>query len=302
MRRMRMMSVLILIALAFVPQTAPDTEVFLARLTVEGGKVALSAVENISNSPGYDNQPSFTTDGGGVFFTSARGGVPQGGTAPQMDIYKYDIGAKAVARVTNTPESEYSATVTPDGRYISVIRVEGDKAQRLWKFPLSDGEPSLVFEAVKPVGYHVWLDANTVAMFVLGEPATLQVGDVRTGKAEIVAKDIGRSLQPVPGGGISFVQRAGQGEQRTMTVSHLTVQKGKPTVAALTTTAPGATEEFVVWTPEGTMLMAAGGHLHAWKRGEQWRAVADLASLGLRNVSRLAVSPKGDRIALVAAR
>jgi hypothetical protein len=50
------------------------------------------------------------------------------------------------------------------------------------------------------------------------------------------------------------------------------------------------------------MLMAAGGHLHGWRRGEQWRPVADLASLGLRNVSRLAMSPKGDRIALVAAR
>jgi hypothetical protein len=299
---MRTILLLTLFALAEVPQTAPDTEVFLARLTMEGGKVALSAVENISNSPGYDNQPSFTRDGGGVFFTSARGGVPQGGTAAQMDIYKYDIGTKAVARVTNTPESEYSATETPDGRYISVIRVEAEKTQRLWKFPLSDGAPSLVFEAVKPVGYHVWLDANTVAMFVLGEPATLQVGDVRSGKAEVVATDIGRSLQPVPGGGISFVQRAGQGEQRTMTVSQLTVQNGKPIVTPLTTTAPGATEEFVVWTPDGTLLMAAGGHLHAWRRGEPWRAVADLTSLGLRNVSRLAVSPKGDRIALVAAR
>src|SRR5688572_17736543 len=190
MRCMRMLSLLTVIPLVFVPQAAPDTEVYLGRLAMEGGKFSLSAVENISNSPGYDNQPSFTRDGGGVFFTSARGGVPQGGTAPQMDIYKYDIGAKAVARVTNTPESEYSATVTPDGRYISVIRVEADKTQRLWKFPLSDGEPSLVFEAVKPVGYHVWLDANIVAMFVLGEPATLQVGDVRTGKAEIVASDI----------------------------------------------------------------------------------------------------------------
>lgn len=277
-------------------QTPPDTEVFLAKLSIEGSRIAVSAAENISNSPGYDNQPSFTRDGASVFFTSARGG-------PQMDIYRYDIPSKSVTSVTKTAESEYSATLTPDGRHISVIRVEPDKTQRLWKFPLDGGEPSLVFADVKPVGYHAWLDANTVAMFVLGDPATLQVGDVRTGKAQIVAKDIGRSLMPVPGGGVSFVQRAGEPEQRTMTISLLSVKKGAHVITPLTNVAPGATEEFVAWTPDGTLLMAAAGQLHAWRRGDaQWRSVADLAALGLKNVSRLAVSPAGDRLALVAAR
>ena len=298
------MRIALLFVSAFVlGQTAPDTEVFLARLSIEGSRIAVSAPENISNSPGYDNQPSFSRDGASVFFTSARGGAPQGATTPQMDIYRYDISSKSVAPVTRTAESEYSATLTPDGRHISVIRVEPDKTQRLWKFPLDGGEPSLVFTEVKPVGYHAWLDANTVAMFVLGEPATLQIGDVRTGKAQIVAKDIGRSLMPVPGGGVSFVQRTGQAEQRTMTVSLLNVSSGAPTITPLTSLAPGATEEFVAWTPDGTLVMAAAGQLHTWRRGDtQWRSVADLAALGLKNVSRLAVSPAGDWLALVAAR
>ena len=278
----------------------PDTEVFLAALKSDGGQIVVETPRNISNSPGYDNQPSFTPDGRSVLFTSARGGAPQGATAAQMDIYRYDIATKAVAAVTTTPESEYSATVTPDGRYISVIRVEADKTQRLWKFPLDGGTPSVVLPDVKPVGYHAWLDANTIAMFVLGEPATLQVGDVRTGKTETLAKDIGRSLQPVPGGGVSYVQRSGQGSDRTMTVSLVTAGG---TTKPLVGTAPGATEEFVAWLPDGTALMAAAGKLHAWKAGDaRWRPVADLTALGLRNVSRLAVSPKGDWLALVAAR
>ena len=284
-------------------QTPPDTEVFLARLAIDGSRIVVSAAENISNSPGYDNQPSFTRDGGGVFFTSARGGAPQGATAAQMDIYRYDVATKGVTQVTSTPESEYSATVMPDGQHISVIRVEADKTQRLWKFPLSGGAPSLVLTDVKPVGYHAWLDANTVAMFVLGEPATLQVGDLRSGKAEIVAKDIGRSLQPVPGGGVSYVQRATEGDRRTMTLWMLTVKDGVNSTSALTPLAPGATEEFVVWMPDRTVLMASGGKLYGWRQGDAaWREVADLAALGLPNVSRLAVSPKGDRLALVAAR
>jgi WD40-like Beta Propeller Repeat len=288
-------SVLFITAVVLTQAQPPDTEVFLAKLSTAGGKVTVSEVENISNSPGYDNQPSFTRDGAAVFFTSARRG--------QMDIYRYDTATKSVTAVTTTPESEYSATLTPDGRYISVIRVEADKTQRLWKFPLAAGEPSLVFTEVKPVGYHAWLDENTVAMFVLGEPATLQVGDTRSGTAEIVAKDIGRSLVPMPGGGVSFVQRTGQGTERTMTISLLTVKNGVKSTSALTAVAPSATEEFVAWMPDRTLLMSGGGKLYSWRQGDAaWREVADLEAFGLRNVSRLAVSPKGDRLALVAAR
>jgi hypothetical protein len=57
----------------------------------------------------------------------------------------------------------------------------------------------------------------------------------------------------------------------------------------------------VAWTPHRTLLMAHGGSLHAWAWGsKEWEIVADLSALGLRNVTRMAVSPKGDWIALVA--
>src|SRR5688572_22348551 len=110
------MRTLMFLAATFLsPQAPPDTEVFVAKLSVSGGTITLGRPENISNSTGYDNQPSFTRDGRGIFFTSARGGAPQGATEPQMDIYRYDIDTKQITQITKTPESEYSATVTPDG-------------------------------------------------------------------------------------------------------------------------------------------------------------------------------------------
>jgi len=281
------------------PAAPPDTEVFLARLSIEGDRVEVGAAINISNSPGYDNQPSFSPDGGSIYFTSARGGKPSGATAPQMDIYRYVIASKRTEAVTQTPESEYSATVTPDGERISVIRVEGDGTQRLWSFSINGTDPKVLLADIKPVGYHVWLDANTLALFVLGQPATLQVADARTGITQVAARDNGRSLQRIPGGGVSFVQRAEEAGKRTMTISEVTLESGKPVTRPITTAAPGASDEYVAWTPGGALLMAAGGKLYAWRRGGNWTPVADLAALGVTGVSRLAISPKGDRLALV---
>src|SRR5471030_1094663 len=188
------------------PATAPpDTEIFLAPLT-RGAAPAVGRPVNITNSPGYDNQPAFTPDGAVILFTSIRGG----GT--QTDIYRYDIASGATRRVTSTPKSEYSPTVTPDEAHISVIRVEADGTQRLWRFTLDGRQPELVLADVKPVGYHAWADDHTLALFVLGQPATLQLADTRTGKAEIIARNVGRSVQRIPSRGnvsgtISFVER-----------------------------------------------------------------------------------------------
>ena len=54
------------------------------------------------------------------------------------------------------------------------------------------------------------------------------------------------------------------------------------------------------WTPDGMLLMAQGGSLHGWRRGDaDWTRVAGLEALGLHGVTRIAVSPKGGWIAFV---
>lgn len=288
------------LALFSIPQAPPTTEIYLASLSTQDGRLTMGKPENISNSPGYDNQPFFTPDGAGLLFTSARGSLKSSCGSPQTDIYRYDIKIRGVAQVTDTPECEYSPTVTPDGG-ISVIRVEADSTQRLWRFSGDGKNPSLVLTDVKPVGYHAWLDDKTLALFVLGQPATLQVADTTTGKAEIVSRDIGQSILRIPSGGVSFVQQAGSDSERTLTVTRLTIQDGKPVTSPLTPAVPGAGQAHLAWTTDGTLLMAHDGALHAWRAGSTgWQRIADLTAVGLRSVTRLAISPKGDRIAVVA--
>jgi WD40-like Beta Propeller Repeat len=311
-----------------IAQSPPDTEIFLASLSSVDGKLAIGPPNNISNSPGYDNQPSFTPDGQGVLFASIRGqaarpalsaveGAASGAASVpsallQTDIYRYEIASRRIWRVTHTPEGEYSPTVMPDGKHISVVRVEADGTQRLWRV-LDNGpksESSVILADIKPVGYHAWIDERTVALFVLGEreqPATLQVAHTGTGKAELVTTNIGRSLQRMPSGAISFVQRepaSGAGAPGAMINELLNAkaaERGAISTAPLIRPAAGAIDPFLAWTPDGTALMAANSIVYRWRIGEpDWTVVANLEAFGLGEVSRLAVSPKGDQLALVA--
>src|SRR5512133_2953650 len=176
---------LALLAWTVLQAAPPDTEIYLASLSTASGRVTIGAPVDISNSPGYDNQPSVTPDGRSILFTSVRGDRkpdPANSAATGSDIYRYDIAGQQLTRVTDTPESEYSPLVTPDGAHFSTIRVEADGTQRLWRFTLDGKNPDLVLVDVKPVGYHAWIDSGTLALFVLGSPATLQIADVKSGK------------------------------------------------------------------------------------------------------------------------
>lgn len=300
---MRFLVVAVMLAQAGAPP--PDTEVFLAPLAVKGRTVEIGPPVNISNNPGYDNQPSFTPDGGAVLFTSQRGESkrdPSNPAAIGSDIYKYDVASGRLSQVTNTAESEFSPTVTPDGKHISVIRVEADATQRLWMFGLDGTNPELVLRDVKPVGYHAWASDKYLALFVLGQqgqPPTLQVADVTTGIATAAATNIGRSLQRMPGGGISFVSRqVSEGQSPKLTVSELDVPTQKLT--SLVDLPAGVTDADTAWTPDGLLLVTIQGKLFGWRRGDSALApVADLASLGIQSATRIAVSPKGDRVAIV---
>jgi len=269
----------------------PATDIYLADLRVTQGRVSVGVPVNVTARPGYDNQPFFLPDGRAFLYTSIR-------EDRQADIYRYDIDTKTSVRLTATRESEYSPTLLPDGSGFSVVRVEADSTQRLWAFDLAGSRPRLVLDSIKPVGYHAWGDAHTLVLFVLGSPSTLQIADAGfpSTRGEVFAKDIGRSLQRIPGrASVSFVQRDSVAGN---TLEELDI--GRRQVRELTKTPPGA--DFFAWTPDEIVLSASGTTLYQWdsRRGGAWEKVADLAAAGLSNVTRLAVSPQGDRLAIVA--
>lgn len=268
---------------------APSTDIFLYRLG-RGFLPFRSRLSNITNRPGYDNQPSW--DGNRrLLYTSIQGG--------QADIYQVDFETSAIGKVTDTPESEYSPAITPDDRAVSVVRVELDSTQRLWRFPKDGSAPSVVLQNIKPVGYYAWLDSTTLALFVLGMPNTLQIADARTGTARVVTSNIGRSLQRVPGGRrASYLHRVGT-QWVLETVDPVPRGNGAfdiDTIAALPDSA-----DYVVWKSPTELYTAAGSTIFRMRRpSKSWEQVADLRESGIHRISRLALKPDGTRLAIVA--
>lgn len=249
----------------------------------------------VSIEPGYDNQPMFSPDGSRIVFAVNRDGK-------QTDVFAFDIASRRVSQLTRTPENENSPTFLPpaigDAGGFSVVQSEMDRTQRLWRFNAQGQNPQLVLTNIKPVGYHAWVDADHVALFVLGQPATLQLARVSSGAAEIVANDIGRSLHRIPGTRlVSFIHKEASGEYWLKQID-VDSKKIEPLIRAV----EGSENRDCAWMPDGkTVLMTSGTKVWSWTRGAAaWNEVFDGAPHKLGALSRLNVSPKGDAVALVA--
>lgn len=275
------------------PGLPPGTDIWIASLGSDAeGLPTIGDPANVTARPGYDNQPFFLPDGSAFLYTSAD-------AEGRTDIWRYDLASGTAGPLTRTdPESEYSATPIAGGGF-AVVRVEADSTQRLWRFSADGSNPSLLLDDVAPVGYHAWLDETTVALFVLGSPASLHVAEPAGPFRAHVFDGIGPSLQRIPGRrAVSFVEVVGPGE------TWIRAYDGDSGEAVRI--APGLDGgAHHAWTPDGVLLMASGRRLFAHRPGidgegedARWVGLGEVGPSGIR-WSRIAVSPGGDRIALV---
>ncbi|MEM6792345.1 MAG: DUF6503 family protein [Acidobacteriota bacterium] len=292
-----------LLALLAAPAVAQNSsDLFMVSVQTSGESVEVSAPVRLTDRDGYDNQPAFSPDGRAVYYSSMRG--------EQTDIWAVEVqGMKPLKprAVFETPESEYSPTPMPSSvspePALSVVRVEEDGSQRLWRLPLSGGEPSLILPAIKPVGYHAWL-GDELALFVLDEPHRLvRTSASRPNQSRTVASDIGRALHRIPGEeAFSFMLKSGNGRFDGWQLTRLDGQSDG--LSRLASSLEG--REDVTWSPDGSLWSADGTRLMRWNGsagGGSWQEVADLGSRGiLGGITRLAFDAAGERLVLVAGR
>ena len=267
----------------------PGSEVYLFDLSKQEGLYQLSNPKNISANPGYDNQPFFSPNGKSILYAGIQ-------AYEQTDIIRYDIKSGQHTNITNSAGSEYSPTLTPDGKFISTIILEKNGRQLLWKYPAKGGAPQIVVDELV-IGYHVWINKDQLLAFVLGRPQTLQFINLKTGEQEIMAAGIGRSLHKIPGENkFSYISKADENNWMIMSWDPQS-QQSKALVATL------AGSEDLAWTPDRKILMGKGTELFQCDpfADKQWKKIAGLQDYNLKSMTRLAVNAKGDKIAIVVA-
>lgn len=273
---------------AAIARQVPDSEILLGHLDWESGLPSISKLKNITRRAGYDNQPNFSHDGKQLFFTAI-------GADEQADVYRYLLAEQQTVPFAKTPESEYSPTMMPADSGISVVRVEADGTQRLWYLAAANAEARIILESVRNVGYHAWLNPNALALFIVDEPARLVIA--RTGDEETteIATNIGRALARIPGeNALAFIDKQ---EPETWRVARYDLVDGS--LAELVDT-PTGSEDFA-WAANGGLFMGDGARLLYWDghAGSGWVEVLDLASTFSGRITRIAISPAMDRIAIV---
>lgn len=263
----------------------PATEIYLFDFVQNDSVFTVENPLNISNNKGYDNQPSFLLDGTGVLFASTRD--------DQTDVVLYNITNDTKAWLTNTLGSEYSPIQTPTKKLFSSIYLDKEGVQLLWVYPFNRKKPKVLIENLE-VGYHAWLNKKIVVSFVLGDPSTLEVSNLKFKIKYPIEKNIGRSIHKIPGTElISFISHENT-DFEIYSINPLNSEKIYIADAL-------KDSQDLAWTPDGTMIMGTTDTLYKLKPGvdKNWVEFASLKPLGLTGITRLAVSPLGNKIAIV---
>ncbi|MEO6166349.1 MAG: hypothetical protein ABIO46_03275, partial [Chitinophagales bacterium] len=266
----------------------PETDIYILTISKnEKGKYLVGAPEKITAWQGYDNQPYFLPDGTGLLYTSIR-------DSTKADIYKYTFQFAKTTQITHTPNTaEYSPMLMPDKTGISCVRVlEDDSTQLLSKVKTGD-EYVPIFPNLNPVGYYCWANNDVAAMFVLGEPQTLQLGYFKTGVVKKVGERIGRCLVRMPGktsGGFYYVQF--NEDSTSSAINFYELKSGKST--EIMNTLVG--EEDFGLMPDGTFLMGSEGVLYKYQPGidNDWKSIAEFEGTAVEKFYRIVVNTTGD--------
>ena len=263
------------------------SEIILFDVNINAKEITLSNPVNITNHKGYDNQPFFYK--ANIYYSSE---VDSG----QMDIKKYDYLQKKTVAITHTADNEFSPTITPDGKFISCILQRKNGKQDLVKYSLNGGEPIVLIDNLK-VGYHAWLDNNSLLLFVLEDTSTngLHYYNVAKKEDKKLTTNIGRSLQKVPGKqAVSFIKK---------TPGEWLIREYDAATKKIITIMPALHDhDFVTWTKKGLALMSDGKDIYfARQENNNWQKVKLTSDIELKNISRIAINEKNTKLAIVVA-
>jgi dipeptidyl aminopeptidase/acylaminoacyl peptidase len=263
----------------------PPTSIYLidVELNVNTGEYSFIHKGKINNWKGYNNQPFFTPNGEGVYFSCTK-------EDKQADIYYYDLNTNTSVQVTKTPKwKEYSPQLTPDEKHITLVRLEeDDTTQHLWQYNL-DGTPDKMITTVSNVGYYCCFDSVRYALHMeTKKNSELDIFNPIKNTFDKVDENIGRCLIPVKNSAkekaFTYVNKA---ETKDSTYQYITLNAFRVQLSSVPV--PKGCEDYCVGMNE-KLWYGKDGMLYEINNGKS-TLIADFNSTKLEYFYRLSYFP-----------
>tara|TARA_B100000900_G_scaffold146028_1_gene123718 strand:+ start:1391 stop:2245 length:855 start_codon:yes stop_codon:yes gene_type:complete len=279
------MKFLTILLSTFIIYSQQDTEVYLFDYSNSKPLPLLTNPKNISNNPGYDNQPSFSKNGKFIYFSSTRNG--------QTDILRFDIKNDKKKWISKTIGGEYSPQEISKN-HLSAVRLDPDGKQLLYSYKISRNHSKVLVEN-KKIGYYAWINSKELLCFVLGEPNSLQLINLKSNESILVDEIIGRSVHKIPNSKLmSYISK------KTDLWSINSFDPVSKETSTIISTVEGS--EDLTWTNNGVILMSDGNSLFSFHSGydKDWKFIIDFKEFDLTNISRISLDRENNYIAIVA--
>lgn len=264
----------------------PETDIWLFKIEKKEGKYNYSNPLNITHRVGYDNQPVFTNDGKSILYVCID-------STKQADIYQYAISKKTSVNLTKSQVSEYSPTIIPDGSGFSSVVVEKDSSQRVWLFNLDGTFKRIVHEGTDSIGYHTWLNNDTLMYYKLTEPHSLRVLDLKSNKDVWICDHPTRAFKQI-GKSSRFIYGI-----KDSTSTQFRIYNSALKESAVYASYPSINEDFI-WHHELGLIKSEGSDLLKYnEQSKTWDVLFSFSNLGIKKITRFVFDSKNKQLAIV---
>lgn len=263
----------------------PETDIHLFELKNTKGKYSIVKSSTLTSRPGYDNQPSFSADEKKVFYVSIK-------EDKQADAFELDLASGKNRQITKTAESEYSPTYDINSKKINCVVVEKDSAQRIHAYdPLLGNESALLLNE-DSVGYFTFLNKDTVLYYKLTSPHSLRIHSLPNGKDEFIASSVVRGFKMI--NRHQFIY--GIKDSSKVSFYKYDLLLGR---AFYYCQYPSLSED-IFWHSQWGLLKSENTKILRFDdAAKQWTELFDLASYGIKKITRFLFDSKNKRLLVV---